>query len=1000
MSGIFPLHYQRRHLNAQECDDLGRSREGTDTLTQPHAMNQSWGNRDPNRGLYPRTPTKRWKPGSASESPARKQMAIGNYFSVTGVIRSSPHKSSQPCSSTCANGLSGECFPGEEPKVLKEYEEDEDDDDDDDDVSLLAAPLAPVANVDEDDEVDALPDAHYGLLGSNSVLLQPQGCMDDLPEEVLREVLCLLPAQDLYRSVSLVCRHWRNIVQDVKFVPFKKKYYRYMMREKETVLEIFSILKSSGIIDPSMSQNSIRNLVPTDVLGCVKKHRLFPQAEASIRLRIPDAQNVFMITWELKIFTSFSFLSHFQGPNPYAAMAVILILSENVGDVQGLVSLLRGCMSHTAITEYLSHMALMLLALKRNNIQINNRVHYNIYYVLHLMENVCASVSTRQPQIHLTREQHQILSHDIQTDHVVKIIAFAGTGKTTTLIKYAERRPHLRFLYVAFNKSVAREAQRRFPKNVQCKTVHSLAFSDVGKRYLFRKKLTFNLNPYTINSVLPEGRGGFSKAKVVITTLNTFMASTDQSITTKHVPDSHITNSRIRKTIDHDEKRLFVNDAQMIWNKMKDLSETKVDAYFMTHDGYLKLWQLQVPRPCLSDQYDVLFIDEAQDCTPAIMDVLLSQCCGKILVGDPHQQIYTFKGAVNALQIVDHTHIYYLTQSFRFGAEIAYVGATILSVCKDVQKILVGGKQEAILCRCNFTVFCEAVQLIDAKPHCRVHFIGDIKNIGLDRILDIWRLMQMARQEIKGKERPKFKDPLIRFFANKSQNPFWALKAYITQTEDLELQTKLNIVENYGSRIPELVTRLHGCAEKNFHKADFIVGTVHKAKGLEFDIVMVTDDFVKVPSSRHNLHHSPDFSFVVSETLGGQGGVVDTWNLLYVAVTRAKTSLIITKTICRILTMAGEYFLKSEMPGSVIKPAPCSIPNCPNCVTPGSAFVMCKRQMKCTDGVSEGGPLCERCVWTRIGPTAFLMTDDVLSMAEIPERLGPPVLHEMLLALF
>lgn len=42
---------------------------------------------------------------------------------------------------------------------------------------------------------------------------------------------------------------------------------------------------------------------------------------------------------------------------------------------------------------------------------------------------------------------------------------------------------------------------------------------------------------------------------------------------------------------------------------------------------------------------------------------------------------------------------------------------------------------------------------------------------------------------------------------------------------------------------------------------DFIVGTVHKAKGLEFDTVMVTDDFAKVPGSRHNLHFRPDFSF-------------------------------------------------------------------------------------------------------------------------------------------
>lgn len=54
-------------------------------------------------------------------------------------------------------------------------------------------------------------------------------------------------------------------------------------------------------------------------------------------------------------------------------MAMVLILSEHVGDVQDLVSLLAGCLSLTAITEYLSHMAMMLLALERNKISISNR---------------------------------------------------------------------------------------------------------------------------------------------------------------------------------------------------------------------------------------------------------------------------------------------------------------------------------------------------------------------------------------------------------------------------------------------------------------------------------------------------------------------------------------------------------------------------------------------------------------------------------------------------
>ncbi|XP_049422659.1 F-box DNA helicase 1 [Epinephelus fuscoguttatus] len=1051
---------KRRHLTAEECDDLGQHAEGANALTQPLIVNHVQGNRDPNRGLYPRTPTKRRKCASVPGSPAGQQRGINNFFSVTGVISSSPHKSSQTCSSTCTNRLNEELFPSEGPKDVKLDEEDDDvsllaavlaaepeaEEDEVDDMSLLAAEMLSQPEtkkeevvdhlegltaemfgdddefdqcdiLNEEEEVEALPDSYYGLLGSSKALLVPQGCMDDLPEEVLRQILCLVPAQDLYRSVSRVCHHWRNIVEDTKFVPYKKQYFRYMMREKVTMLEILSILENSSIMDPASSQHSIRYLValmaqhkvgervrPDDVLECVKKHRLFPQAEASIRLCIPDIQKYHNLGNE--------------GPNPYAAMAVILILSENVGDVQSLVSLLTGCMSHTGITEYLSHMAMMLLALKRSNIKISNRLHYNIYYVLNLMESGAFPVDSSQsgrPQIQLTREQQHILSHNIQEDHVVKIVAFAGTGKTTTLVKYAEQWPHLRFLYVAFNKSVALEAQRRFPRNVSCKTIHSMAFREVGIRYHQRKKLISNLKPFAISSVLPEGHGGFAKAKIVTTTLNTFMASTDTTINITHVPWSRKSKDGLREIIDDSERAVFVLDAQMIWNKMKDLNVTKEEGFNMVHDGYLKLWQLQEPKPCLSHQYDVLLIDEAQDCTPAIMDILLSQDCGKILVGDPHQQIYTFRGAVNALNLVGHTHIYYLTQSFRFGAEIAYVGATILKVCKGVEKILVGGKQKggvcdetaeriraammtgvslgrgkmAILSRCNLGVFSEAVRLTDCNASCRIHFIGGVYGYGLSRILDIWQLME-------GGGNPRFiKDPLIRFFARKKhESPYWAFKKYLTQTGDAELEGKLSIVEKYGKRIPELVKRLESSFEQDLHRADFIVGTVHKAKGLEFDAVMITDDFAKVPASKHNLHFNPEFRF---------GDVSDDeWNLLYVAVTRARTSLIITKTVRRILTVAGEYFLKSEMPSTLLKDRialPCCVKDCPNCTTPGSAFIMCKQTMKCSDGVSVGGPLCERCVWTRIGPTAFLMTDEVLSMAPVPRRLQQ-VHHMMLLGLF
>lgn len=58
-----------------------------------------------------------------------------------------------------------------------------------------------------------------------------------------------------------------------------------------------------------------------------------------------------------------------------------------------------------------------------------------------------------------------------------------------------------------------------------------------------QKKLTFNLKPFCISKVLPEGRGGFAKAKIVTTTLNNFMASADPKISEQHVPRYRVTRS-------------------------------------------------------------------------------------------------------------------------------------------------------------------------------------------------------------------------------------------------------------------------------------------------------------------------------------------------------------------------------------------------------------------------------------------------------------------------
>ncbi|MFX8098481.1 UvrD-helicase domain-containing protein, partial [Acinetobacter baumannii] len=82
----------------------------------------------------------------------------------------------------------------------------------------------------------------------------------------------------------------------------------------------------------------------------------------------------------------------------------------------------------------------------------------------------------------------------------------------------------------------------------------------------------------------------------------------------------------------------------------------------ISHDVYVKLWQLS--RPTIPADY-ILF-DESQDANGLMLSVLRRQSAQVIYVGDPYQQIYEWRGAVNAM---DHIKAQKraLTLSFRFG---------------------------------------------------------------------------------------------------------------------------------------------------------------------------------------------------------------------------------------------------------------------------------------------------------------------------------------------
>ncbi|XP_015269302.1 PREDICTED: F-box DNA helicase 1 [Gekko japonicus] len=1001
--------FKRLRLSADDCDALSQSPEGTVALTQPFSRRQS--SLDSNRGLYPTFRTKKHQRGTgrqrtitdyfkskahpssfvtdrpqsdtikAAEFPESRSLLGGEWDIVPGA------SGKRPCFSQSSSGRhtdSGRRDPS--PRTLSGG------------LSERPPDQAGIKEEVDDWDFDPLPDACFGLLGT-APWMEPRGHIDELPDEVLRGLFALLPAADLYQSLSLVCHRWRRIISDPQFIPWKKLYLQYLKAESQALLTVeaircrYSLTREEdqcmlGLIRCVVAMKNQQRRNSQAILECLKSHPLFRVAEICIAKRLPDLE------------------SPNEGiPNIWAVMAAIVLFSGSLADLQKLVACLQrpgSNLSLVDITEALYCMATLLHAMRDGGVNVSNRIHYNINYCLCQMENSSCGPAVVKPEtpgssyesghgcsassdIQPTREQQLILNHAIAPGQVVKIMAFAGTGKTSTLIKYAEKWSNLRFLYLAFNKSIADQGRRVFPWNVTCKTVHSLAFAEVGKLYSQKHKLNGgSLNSYWVSFVLQErqGQSRFVRAKTVIQTLAAFFASRDSTITFEHTPIWCKNTHGQRVLVQEDEKIIILEEANRIWDNMRSLRPTKEMAHKMTHDGYLKLWQ--IGKPQLSS-YDAIFVDEAQDCTPAVMDVVLSQSCGILLVGDPHQQIYSFRGAVNALDEVPHTHLFYLTRSFRFGPEIAYVGASILDICKKVRnKTLVGGTQEgdvtgeeprgklAILCRSNQMIFDSAVHLTRKDPPAQIHLIGGLEAFRLDQIRDIWYLLHP-------KLKFEVKDPFVRRWLGKG---YLALRDYAMRAEDKQLEIKIAIVEKYSPSFPLLLDRISQCHTPTPEAAEFVLGTVHKAKGLEFDTVQVANDFVTVPLERHNLSRLP--AFHVDRI------PADEWNLLYVAVTRAKRRLVMPQFLCHLLTLAGEYYLRPELTSDIFKgePVPCSVRGCHNSIPADSFLTMKKRPFAYSDGAKDpGGYLCHSCVERRLGPLTWLtVSPEVVETLESAEE--------------
>jgi len=452
--------------------------------------------------------------------------------------------------------------------------------------------------------------------------------------------------------------------------------------------------------------------------------------------------------------------------------------------------------------------------------------------------------------------------------------AKAGSGKTTSIIEVCNRLPDgASVLFLAFNKSIVEELKAKLPAGINCSTFNSCGWGSwrryTGKRFIkVDGKKTWRIIWDTFTKDEVKAYGAFV-AKMVGLAKSTGLVPEDD-------------DSKWFKIQDHHGLTLASRDGD--YNEAIDLSKQVLKQSIRKADDVCDFDdQLYMPwlRNTAFDQFDVVFIDEAQDTNPvqvALLKRMLKTGGRLIAVGDPQQAIYGFRGA-------DHEAMNNIKEAFdctTLPLSISYRCAK--SIIKEAQKYVPGIEafdsspegevshlddydintftaNDAILCRNNAPLIEIAYQFIGRGKS--VNFLGRDIGAGLKSL-------------IKNMEARNLDDLSIKLDAWLERESEKLRRKH--QEDKIELlQDRINCIEIFIQYLPQSRQTVGDllAAIDNLFKSNgrgITLSSVHKSKGKEWNRVFILD-FEKYMPSRWA---KKDWQKIQEN------------NLIYVAITRAK----------------------------------------------------------------------------------------------------------------
>lgn len=425
-------------------------------------------------------------------------------------------------------------------------------------------------------------------------------------------------------------------------------------------------------------------------------------------------------------------------------------------------------------------------------------------------------------------------TRDEQTPRKITAVRPVAADRATCISIDADDHLFLTAGCVPTHNSIATEAASRFPANTTCSTAHSIAWHAGGKFWGARLRMPRQTGKRAADALgvtAPVVLGKdvrLTPAKVgslALRTVKAFCSTPDREITAAHVPqipgcDTPESHAALVKVI--------LPLAEAAW---ADLSPREGKLRY-THDYYFKRWQLSGPRL----DYDVIMIDEAQDVDPVLAAVIKAQTHAQlVIVGDRCQSIYAWRGSADIMGDFPDAIICQLTKSFRFGPAIAaeanrwltLLDAGLRMVGHDPVPSTVGPvtDPDAILCRTNGGAVAELLKAHEAGRD--VALVGDGRDI-----------REFAEAALRLQEEGWTSHPELQDFVSWGQVQMYVLEGDVG-SEDLKVAVKL--IDDHGAEtVIEAIDRL-----VPEDAADVVISTAHKAKGREWNYVLVGSDFRK-----------------------------------------------------------------------------------------------------------------------------------------------------------